>query len=415
MEANHGRQPTKRLMQATFSLFLTIIIIVTIAVYHSGRTTPFISGNSDTWKIYVEDNSGKKSTPRVHHTKNLPSTNYHLTAETSNSNLITRNSSTTTTSTNKIERMKIIYQVTDTFFSIELLSDFSNCKYKNCLVEKRTNLDDLHDADLVTFLFNKIKGFPRVTAEERQNQLWLIYGVESPGYSGNQWKPNINNQFNLTMTYRTDSDIPFLYGRAFKKPESTKSDVDYSKGKTKGAFAYVSNCYTVGYDRLKTMQRLGKYIDVDIFGSCTRKFPCKRRDYDCETRLHSQYRFFLSFENSLCKEYITQKFWARLASSSYFVPVAVGGLTLDEYTSAAPPNSFIHLYNFTSIEALGVHLKHLVADNDAYNSYHVWRDTYDVSIERPMCDLCEFANTKPKKSAYSNLSGWWNDHNCRKL
>ena len=46
---------------------------------------------------------------------------------------------------------------------------------------------------------------------------------------------------------------------------------------------------------------------VDVYGKCG-KFSCSRADTDeCYHMLEQKYKFYLAFENSLCKDYVTEK------------------------------------------------------------------------------------------------------------
>ena len=60
---------------------------------------------------------------------------------------------------------------------------------------------------------------------------------------------------------------------------------------------------------MKYVQELRKYINVDIYGRCGDIHYCdKDSEYeDCRARTVRQYKFYLSFENSNCREYITEK------------------------------------------------------------------------------------------------------------
>ena len=273
------------------------------------------------------------------------------------------------------QRKRIIYSATDSYWNMAgLLSSFSQCQYNNCEGRIGVPLTKMADGDIIMFQFNKIRSFPNYSPDVRRRQYWLVYGAESPAFRYNRWSKSLDENINATMTYRHQSNIFIPYGTAVKvKNDQPVGNSNTALTKTKGALVYISNCQSVGYNRLETVKQLQKYLDVDLYGGCGTKPPCAKGDSKCEAKLHSQYRFYLSFENSMCSEYITEKFWSRLASPSMFVPVALGGLSVEEYSRVAPPRSFIHAYNFTSIEELGEYLKHLTEDDTAYNRYHEWR------------------------------------------
>ena len=68
----------------------------------------------------------------------------------------------------------------------------------------------------------------------------------------------------------------------------------------------VSNCQASN-NRMKYVRELKKYIQVDIYGSCG-TFACPE-DSDCFDQLKAEYKFYLAFENSNCRDYITEKFY----------------------------------------------------------------------------------------------------------
>ena len=54
-----------------------------------------------------------------------------------------------------------------------------------------------------------------------------------------------------------------------------------------------------------------------------------------------EYKFYLAFENALCPDYVTEKFFRTLKLP--VVPIVMGG---DNYENLVPPGSFIDVNNF---------------------------------------------------------------------
>ncbi|XP_067939967.1 alpha-(1,3)-fucosyltransferase fut-1-like [Watersipora subatra] len=317
---------------------------------------------------------------------------------------------------------KTIFYMGDLWPGMEDFLRFDGCEYSNCIMQTCDNPAYLLQADAVIFAQNSPQITQRVPEYIRQRQLWFIYGVESPSTPGYSWN-SVVNDFNGTLSY-IKSSVPFSvpYGRTYAQENTNYKNFNFAKGKTKGAYAYVSNCNSKQYDRLDFMKQLSAYVDVDVFGGCTKYSPCRTRfNTTCMSNLHSKYRFYLAFENSLCTEYITEKFWRTFESDKYFVPVAFGGLSIDEYDSVAPPNSFIHAYNFSSVAELGKHLQYLMHNDEAYNRYHRWRESYytDMVASKPaVCNFCKIIN-KPEMLASTKARKFadeWNDpKNCQRF
>lgn len=151
---------------------------------------------------------------------------------------------------------------------------------------------------------------------------------------------------------------------------------------------------------------------LSILGKCTGKSDgCATGNQTCYAQVRKQYKFYLAFENSLCSEYITEKFWNTLTTNSYNIPIALG-TTLEEYKRFAPPNSYLHTRNFTSIQALADYMHKVDNDNSLFNSYHKWRETHEIAPRRTNetlhCYMCRQANEKRDgKAKYKNLSRYW--------
>jgi glycoprotein 3-alpha-L-fucosyltransferase len=178
------------------------------------------------------------------------------------------------------------------------------CPVNNCqLTDSRRAA---HSADAVLFRQN-----PRFPWFRRPpSQIWILYLLEAPYFTPSLRK--FNGHFNWTASYRHDSDIVAPYEK-FVKHNKTISNIlpkmtkNYAEGKTKKIAWFVSNCRATN-NRLEYAKELSKFMQVDIFGKCGDK-KCPRGQNSCSEMLNKDYKFYLSFENSNCRDYITEKFF----------------------------------------------------------------------------------------------------------
>ena len=57
------------------------------------------------------------------------------------------------------------------------------------------------------------------------------------------------------------------------------------------------------------------------------------------------FQFYLAFENSLCADYITEKFWKVLPYNA--IPVVLNVVNMSQH---APPHSYISINDFQTVE-----------------------------------------------------------------
>ena len=137
-------------------------------------------------------------------------------------------------------------------------------------------------------------------------QVRVLYALESPLHTFSR-----PTSVNWTATYRHDSTLVAPYEKFVPLNSSllTRDTAakNYAQGKTKKVAWFVSNCYTCN-SRMSYAQQLAKFIQVDIYGGCG-TLVCPRNDERCSSMLNEDYKFYLAFENSNCRDYITEKFF----------------------------------------------------------------------------------------------------------
>ena len=167
-----------------------------------------------------------------------------------------------------------------------------NCSHSNCLLtDDRRHLSN---SDAVLFHWRDInnKDLPK---EHKPDQKWVLYNWESPHYTSEEAIKPLVDDIDWMMTYRRDSDIYVPYGSVQKCDRKWNKEDLFDK-KSKSVAWIVSNCLTPG-NREGYVKELATYIDVDIYGYCGR-LKCERDD-SCFQMIQNNYKFYLSFENSV--------------------------------------------------------------------------------------------------------------------
>lgn len=131
------------------------------------------------------------------------------------------------------------------------------------------------------------------------SQAWTLYDAEPPPNLAYLSQNYPQMTFNQTATYRTDSDVVVPYARLV--PGSGGQTFFDFRLKTKNVVWFVSNCNSASRREIYVKQ-LAKYIDVDIYGKCGTSWNCgPKASSDCYQQAARQYRFYLSFENAICR------------------------------------------------------------------------------------------------------------------
>uniref|UniRef100_A0A6P7GSY2 Fucosyltransferase n=1 Tax=Diabrotica virgifera virgifera TaxID=50390 RepID=A0A6P7GSY2_DIAVI len=179
---------------------------------------------------------------------------------------------------------------------------------------------------------------------------------------------------------------------------------DYSVNKTKKVAWFVSNCGARN-GRLAYARELGKYIPVDIYGTCG-PLKCPRSDRKCFEILERDYKFYLAFENSNCRDYITEKFYVNGLGQNV-LPIVMGARP-EDYQRSAPEGSYIHVDEFAGPQELAAYLHRLDNDNNLYNSYFKWKGTGEFINTYFWCRLCAMMHApQSTQRHYEDVNDWW--------
>ncbi len=209
------------------------------------------------------------------------------------------------------------------------------------------------------------------------HHLWVLLHEESPK---NNWilatEKGIS-LFNLTATFSRYSDYPlhlhFLHTLDhILQPIRTPTHL-----KSKGGLApvmYMQSGCNPPSDRESYVKELMKYIPVDSYGRCLHNKDLPDNlintltfDSNDVLNLAGKYKFVLSFENALCHDYFTEKYWRPFYSGS--VPIVRGSPTIKDWDPSATHPSIIVTDDFKDPKALAEYLMYLNSNDTAYEKY----------------------------------------------
>ena len=301
--------------------------------------------------------------------------------------------------------------------------------------DRIADLNTLKDYDAIVFHQH---GWTSIDVPMKRwpHQHYIFLSMESSAWRFVDTK-SMANFFNRTMTYRRDSDIFNPYGWFTSLNQSIIFDsaqidsqtlhrllykvhfdpaINYAAGKTKKVAWFVSNCKSLSarnefVDRLKTL------IDIDIYGKCGNMSCSRSNPVWCRQMLERDYKFYLSLENTLCEDYVTEKFFDQMRHNIIPIVFDLHG----HHARIAPPHSYINAADYESVRDLVNYLLLLDGNDTLYNEYFWWKKHY-VTVgpevnNQGMCRLCDLLHnsTIPSKT-YQNMTHWWDvQSKCRSI
>ncbi len=230
---------------------------------------------------------------------------------------------------------------------------------------------------------------------------------------------DVNGLFNWTMSFRQDADFYLPYGRIVQVKEHPPPGPELdelirkygednkhlvgNRTATNAAW-FVSNCNTPSQREILARE-MSSYANfrLDVYGACSHHFhnesksckPEKPDHLNCQRMAEANYKFYLSFENSLCRQdsmslignpiillyifhrdYVTEKFF-KIAKYNV-IPVVLNYVDME---ALAPPHSHVNVLDYNSTNDLVEALVEIGQDDALFASYFWWKDYYEVHNE----------------------------------
>ena len=303
--------------------------------------------------------------------------------------------------------------------------EFMDCKVPNCyLTSDRSLLSGVEKFDALLFHPRDMPSGYKLPQTRSPHQRYIMYMYENVIHSygfGYQYK-DFDGFFNWTMTYRMSSDI--YVGTWLEEIQNPTDDLpqwpkfepvevqeefrrrtlEQLKNK-KSVVWLVSNCYPTS-ERQYYVKELQKHLQIDIFGGCGKPHNFGNTREGAMENMAKEYKFYMAFENAICKENETpEKFWLTMTQEA-FVPIVLGGAN---YSRIAPPGSYIEATHITPKE-LADQIKSMT-DEDIVKRLS-WKQKYRVHNSKSdhhfnLCNLCRDLHSDLPPKTWDNLHEWF--------
>ncbi len=253
------------------------------------------------------------------------------------------------------------------------------------------------------------------------DQFYIFFSHESPLFAENtlldeEGSSTAAKFFNLSMTFRSDSDIPFPINCFMRNLENVDMNVieNAVKGRTKLAAAILDEPCMSASGREDILARIQNKMKVDIFGSCYAANSSCYGNSTCYEPLLKDYKLLFLLESSVCRDFVEKNFFK--IDTNFIVPVILRELNFQDL---APADSFVALDHFKSMKSFSKYVNKLQNNSRHYMSYFQWRRNTKVGNgacfrDAGLCQLCQRLHdgTLPKKAYDDPLEWFFNEDQC---
>ncbi len=199
----------------------------------------------------------------------------------------------------------------------------------------------------------------------RPGQRWVAWSMESDVNYPRQADPAFMAPFDLTMTYRRDADVWINYlpdAGSLLAPPSPKTEA--------APAVYMASNANDRSGRHAYVGEMMRHMAIDSYGRCHHNRTLERDDgRPAKLLTLARYRFTLAFENSIARDYVTEKFYEALIAGS--VPVVLGAPNVGDFAPA--DRCYVDAADFAGPAELARFLVALAGDEARYADYLAWK------------------------------------------
>ena len=135
---------------------------------------------------------------------------------------------------------------------------------------------------------------------------------------------------------------------------------------------------------------------------------------DCHKQFAKEYKFYLALENSLCRDYTTEKLFNFFFHDLPMIPIVYGAPNLHEYI---PKGTFINVMDYNSPNDLAKDLMRIGLNETIYTQFLKEKDKYTAEgfkWEEVLCPMCVKLHEADSSKVISDINTWILNGSCIK-
>jgi hypothetical protein len=241
---------------------------------------------------------------------------------------------------------------------------------KDILLTFTTDRKRIAQADAIWFHGPTISDLP----DKNSGQPWIMMSMESDANYPKTSAPIVDRIFDITATYRLDSDVPCVYTSWREYGSFTGPPIKHFKAQSPAV--YIASHAVQQRDQF--VAELMRHIPIDCLGTRLRNHRIKGFASGVERSgngglsmpdVLKYYRYYIAFENSIATDYVTEKIYHALSCG--IVPVYHGAPNIRQFLPH--DDAAILASDFSSPAELADYMNHLTLDSQAYARHLAWR------------------------------------------
>jgi len=202
-------------------------------------------------------------------------------------------------------------------------------------------------------------------------QLWIAWSGESASNYSKIVDPDFMSKMDVEMSYRQEADIWRPYFASYPAEDflDRLHQAPRPKNRDRLIASFISSPVNQS-GRLEYLQELSRYLSVHHYGQFEKNRELLNdRGLASKLEVIADYKFTIAFENSIDKDYVTEKLFDSFWAGS--VPVYLGAPNVDEFLPG--DHCLINVNDFSSAKDLADYLLYHQENEAAYQSYFAWK------------------------------------------